>query len=367
MIRLAMLHDSPACEVVGGLALGLAETGQVEPTIVCYSTEPSPPWLPPEVRIHRLGADRALRTAPGLIRYLRAERPDVLITRQVHANFVGLAAAWMARVPPRWPGKILVVQDQFLAWGHALDWRDNKWLAKASYRFADGLIAPSPALRDDAIRSCGLDPSSSAVVPNPIRRFPGPIGSAPHPWLAAGEPPVFINISDLRAASRVDLLIDAFAQVRRGHDARLLVVGEGPERATAEGQIRRLGLESYAQTTGWVEDPRPFAACAQALVIAADKDVFAQALTDAMSVTCPVIMTDSLRSGAGFVTGDGQCGLLVPPGNRAELAKAMTAMLRPEIRARHAELTQEHVEARSPLACASALVDFLSGPLGLGR
>ena len=145
MIRLAMLHDTPACEVVSGLALGLVETGRVEPTIVCYSTEQPPLWLPPEVRIHRLGVDRALRSVPGLIRYLRTEQPDVLITRQVHANFVGLAAAWIARIRPRWRGKIIVVQDQFLESGHALDWRDNKWLAKTCYWFADGLIAPIPS------------------------------------------------------------------------------------------------------------------------------------------------------------------------------------------------------------------------------
>ena len=126
MIRLAMLHDTPACEIVSGLALGLTETGRVEPTIVCYSTEPPLSWLPPEVHIHRLGVDRALRSVPGLIRYLRTHQPDVLITRQVHANFVGLVAAWLARIPPRWRGKIVVVQDQLLESGHALDWRDSE-------------------------------------------------------------------------------------------------------------------------------------------------------------------------------------------------------------------------------------------------
>jgi len=366
MIRLAMLHDTPACEVVSGLALGLLETGRVEPTIVCYSTEPPLSWLPPEVRIHRLGVDRALRSPPGLIRYLRTDRPDVLITRQVHANFVGLAAAWMARIPPPWRGKIVVVQDQLLESGHALDWRDNKWLAMACYRFADGLIVPYPAVRDNAVRACRLDPSSAAVVPTPIHRLSGPPGSAPpHPWLAEGEAPVFVSVSDLPAGSGADLLIDAFAELRRDRDARLLVVGEGLGRARADDQIRRLGLGDYAQTIGRVEDWRQFATRAQALVNAADRDVSGQTLTEAMSVGCPVVTTDSLGNGPRFVTEDGRCGLLVPQGDRAKLAEAMAAMLRPEIRARYSELALEYVKARSPLACASALVDFLSGHFGL--
>lgn len=365
MIRLAMLHDTPACEVVSGLALGLVETGRAEPTIVCYSTEPPPSWLPPEVRIHRLGVDRALRSAPGLIRYLRTEQPDVLITRQMHANFVGLAAARLARIPPRWRGKIVVVQDQLLESGHAFDWRDNKWLATTCYRFADGLIAPYPAMRDNAVRACRLDPSSSAVVPNPIRRPSGPPGSAPHPWLVQGEPPVFVGICDLPSGSRADLLIDAFAELGRDRDARLLVMCERPERARADDQIGRLGLGGYVQTTGQVEDRRPFAARAQALVNTADRDGSGQRLTEAMSVGCPIVTTDSLGSGPRFVTEDGRCGLLIPRGDQAKLAQAMAAMLRPEIRARYSELALEHVEARSPLACASALVDFLSGHLGL--
>jgi glycosyltransferase involved in cell wall biosynthesis len=366
MIRVAMLHDTPACEVVSGLALGLVETGQVETTIVCYSAEPSLSWLPPEVRIHRLGVDRALRAAPSLVRYLRTEQPDVLITRQVHANFVGLAAAWIARIPPRWRGKIIVVQDQFLESGHALDWRDNKWLATTCYRFADGLIAPYQAVRDNTVQVCRLDPSSSAVVPNPIRRPSGPPASVPHPWLAEGEPPIFVSISDLQAGSRVDLLIDAFAELRRHHDARLLVVGEGPERVRADDQIRRLGLGGYAQITGRVEDRLQFATSVQAVVNAADTDRSGQTLIEAMSVGCPVVTTDSLGSGPRFVTEDGRCGLLVPRGDLAKLAEAMAAMLRPEIRARYSELALEHVEALSPLACASALVNFLSEHLDMG-
>jgi glycosyltransferase involved in cell wall biosynthesis len=369
MIRLAFLVDSPSkrahANVVARLALGLVETGQAETTIVCYSTDPPPAWLPPEVRIHRLGVDRASRSVPSLVRYLRAEQPDVLITRQVHANFIGLAAAWMARTPPRWPGKIILAQDQFVELCHALNWRDNKWVAKASYRFADGLIAPSPTVRDNAVQSCRLDPSSAALVPNPIPEFAGSLGPPPHPWLRAGEPPVFVNIGNLLHVKRVDLLIDAFAELRRSCDARLLIVGQGPERSRADEQIVRLRLSGHAETTGWVTEVLPYAAHAWALVHSSDEDGFAQVLTEAMSVGCPVITADSLGGGPRFVTEDGKYGLLVPRSDPAKLAEAMRSMLEPAVRAHYAELGYQRVEALSPLACASTLVDFLAGRFGL--
>jgi glycosyltransferase involved in cell wall biosynthesis len=289
----------------------------------------------------------------------------VLITRQVHVNFVGLAAAWMARVPPRWRGKLILVQDHIVELSHANNWRDNKWLAKAGYRFADGLLAPSPTVRENVIKWCGLPPSSVALVPNAIPQFSGTLASPPHPWLRADEPPVFVHISNMFPFKRVDLLIDAFADLRRSHDARLLILGEGSTRPHAAEQIRRLGLSPYAETVGWIDDPLQFAARAWALVHPSDEDGFAQVLIEAMSVGCPVVTTDARGGGPGFVTDNGKYGLLVPRGDRAKLTEAMERMLQPSVRTQYSELGRERAEALSPSTSANALVDFLSDHLGL--
>lgn len=368
-IRLTFLVDSPSKRAHGNavsrLALGLAQTGQVEPTLLCYSADPPPAWLPPDVHVQRLGVDRASRSLPRLIRYLRTEKPDVLITRQVHANFVGLAASWLARVPPRWQGKLVLVQDHPIELSHASNWRDNKWLAKLSYRFADGLISPSPAVRENVVNWCGVQPSSTAVVPNPIPKFSGTLPPPPHPWLHDGQPPVFVNTSNMTPWKRLDLLIDAFADVRKRHDARLLIVGDGPGRSRAAEQIRRLGLATEAETVGWVDDPLQFAARACAFVLASDEEGFAQVLTEAMSVGCPVISTDAQGGGPRFVTDSGRYGLLVPLSDMAKLAEAMGRMLQPEIRARYSEMARQRAEALSPAACSDELIEFLSRHLGL--
>lgn len=368
-IRLALLVDSPSKGAHGNaasrLAVGLLETGQVETTLLCYSADPAPRWLPPEVRIHRLGTNRVSRSLPSLIRYLRASNPDILITRQVHANFVGLAASWMARRGSGWQGKLILVQDHPVELSHASNWRDNKWLARVSYPFADGLISPSPEVREDIIRWCGLDPSSVALVPNPIPKFSGTATPPPHPWLQDGEPPVFVNTSNMTPWKRLDLLIDAFSNLRKDHDARLLILGEGSGLSGANEQIRRLKLSADAEATGWVEDPLDFAAHAWAFVLTSDEEGFAQVLTEAMSVGCPVISTDAQGGGPRFVTDNGTYGLLVPRGNCAKLVKAMERMLQPDVRARYSELGRERTEALSPLASARELLDFLSKYLGL--
>ena len=370
-ISVALLVDSPSKGAHGNaasrLALGLVETGLVEVSLICYSADPPPRWLPTSVRIHALGVDRVSRSIPGIVRYLRTQKPDVLITRQIHANFVGLAASWMARTLPSWKGKLVLVQDHPIEFSHASNWRDNKWVAKMSYRFADGLICPSPAVRENIIEWCRLDPSSVALVPNPIPPFLGILDSPPHPWLRDGEPPVFVHTSNMTHWKRLDLLIGAFATVRHRQEARLLIVGEGPQRAYAAEQIQRLRLSADAQTLGWVDDPLQFAAHAWAFVLPSDEEGFAQVLTEAMSVGCPVIATDAHGGGPRFVTDDGKYGLLVSRGDHEKLAEAMMHMLQADVRKRYSKLGQQRVEALTPIASASMLIDFLTGQLGLAR
>jgi glycosyltransferase involved in cell wall biosynthesis len=363
MIRLTLLVDSPSRGAHGGaasrIALGLVQTGLADPTLLCYGDDEPPPWLPPEVRIERLGVDRVSRATKPLARYLRARRPDVLITRQMHANFVGLAASRLARMPHGWDGKLVIVQDHPIELSHAANWRDNKWAARVCYRFADGIISPSPAVREDAIRWCGLESSSVAVVPNATAPFSGKADTPPHPWLRAGEPPVFVQASNMKPWKRLDLLISAFAEVRKAHEARLLIIGEGEGRAQAAAQIEQLGLEDHAQLTGWVEDPMQYAAWAHAFVLASDEEGFAQVLTEAMTVGCPVIAADAQGGGPRFVTDDGRSGILVPRGDRTGLAEAMCYVLNDHVREHFSAAGKKRADELSPEACATMLSNYL--------
>ena len=146
----------------------------------------------------------------------------------------------------------------------------------------------------------------------------------------------------------------------------MLIVGEGPGRSHADDQIRQLGLSGHAETVGWVDDPLQFAARAWAFVLASDEEGFAQVLTEAMSVGCPVITTNAQGDGPRFVTCDGRYGLLVPRDDRLKLAEAMERMLQPDVRTRYAELGRQRADELSPGASAKVLVEFLLERLGVG-
>ena len=282
---------------------------------------------------------------------------------------ISLALAFISPGAAGFARKACHRQDHPTSFVYASKWRGQKWAAKAGYRFADGYMCPSPVVRQDIIRWCGLEPSSTVVVPNPIPKFVGSLPAPPHRWLQDGEPPVFINTSNMTPWKRLDLLLEAFKSLRDDQDARLLIIGDGPERSHADQLIRRLQLNAAVETVGWVEDLADYAARAWAFVLASDEEGFAEVLTEAISVACPVVTTDAQGGGPRFVTDNGAYGLLVPTGDAASLSNAMAHLLQPDVRARYSELGRKRANGsrRSPAPppCWTAVKRF--GPAGSGR
>ena len=96
-----------------------------------------------------------------------------------------------------------------------------------------------------------------------------------------------------------------------------------------------------------------------------DEDGFAQVLTEAMSVGCPVIAADSQGGGPRFVTDNGTYGPLVPRGDVDGLAEAMRTMLDGEEHARYSALGTRRADMVSPVASARALTGYLTRRFGL--
>ena len=108
------------------LALGLVEVCRVEVAAVSYGADPSLRWLPASARTHP-GVDTVSRSILGIVASrLRAQVPDVSITRQIHADFAGLTASSVAPTPSGRKGRLVLVQDHPCESSHASDPRSNK-------------------------------------------------------------------------------------------------------------------------------------------------------------------------------------------------------------------------------------------------
>jgi glycosyltransferase involved in cell wall biosynthesis len=217
-------------------------------------------------------------------------------------------------------------------------------------------------VREEVIEVAGLDPARVGCIPNVLPPLPPPAAGCPHPWLAAerGGGPVFVSVSRLEPVQNLPLLLAAFAEGAQPLDARLLIAGSGSEEARLQAQIETLGLAGRAQLLGYVASTRPYLRAADGFVLASDEEGFGQVLSEAMREGLPVISTDAAGGGARFVLDDGQAGLLVPRGDRAALAQAMSALAEPATRRRYAELARARAASFAPGPVGAALLQLIA-------
>lgn len=119
----------------------------------------------------------------------------------------------------------------------------------------------------------------------------------------------------------LDVLAPAFEALARGVDASLVIVGDGPERATLAGWIERGALGERVHLVGWQDDPERYFEAGDVLAHPSRSEAFANVLLEAMTaglaiVTAPVgLAPDHLR--------DGESALFVPIGDARALARAL--------------------------------------------
>jgi N-acetyl-alpha-D-glucosaminyl L-malate synthase BshA len=107
---------------------------------------------------------------------------------------------------------------------------------------------------------------------------------------AAGSTPgpVLFHASNFRAVKRVGDLIEVLVRVRKQLPARLLLVGDGPERALAEQRARELGVNDHVCFLGRRAEFVPFLQQADVFLLPSETESFGLAALEAMSVGVPV-------------------------------------------------------------------------------
>jgi glycosyltransferase involved in cell wall biosynthesis len=155
------------------------------------------------------------------------------------------------------------------------------------------------------------------------------------------------------------VLLDAFAEVRERHAAaRLVIVGEGPERARIERRIRARRLQPSVQLLGNRADVAGLLPGFDAFALASHIEGLPIAVVEAMMAGVPVVATRV--AGTPELVRDGETGLLVPPGDAGALAQAIERCLdEPQAAAERAARAAREVEERfSPARYAKDLVSL---------
>jgi len=221
--------------------------------------------------------------------------------------------------------------------------------ARLTYRYmADRYVTPSEHSRRELLRYGYYGEDRIRAIPNGVEIPPEDTTARDRlrAELALGASRVLIVTGRLHPIKGHVYLLDAFAALRRDFpDLRMLVVGDGGERATLEDHARRLGIDEAAVFTGFRTDVIDLLRAADVFVLPSLLEGMPHVLLEAMGVGLPVVA--SAAGGVPEVVADGETGLLVPAGDADLLRAAIGRLLaEPELAAQMGRAGLERVRTR---------------------
>lgn len=328
-IFMPSLHDGGAERTMLNLSQAVAARGYPVDLLLARAEGPHLKAIPDTVRLVDLKAARVLASLPALARYLRRERPAVMLSVMNHANIVALWARRLSAAPTR----VVVSERNTLSVSarHAQSRRARLMprLIRRFYPWADGVVTVSRGVADDLARVMDVPREQIRVIYNPVvtAELRGK-AQAPltHPWFAPGQPPVVLGVGRLQPQKDFPTLIEAFSQARGGRDARLLILGEGPERPALERLVAGLGLERAVSLPGFVENPYAYMSRAALFVLSSRWEGLPAVLIEALYCGVPVVATNC-PSGPSEILSGGRYGRLVPVGSVPAMAEAIASGL----------------------------------------
>lgn len=279
-----------------------------------------------------------------LTQYLAEEQIDVLCTHGYRATAIGLPSARGARVPliafPRgWTAENLKTRlYQLLGGGFLL-------------RYADAVVAVSHAQAQDVTSRFRVPRSKVFVVHNAVDvsaldcEMAG-CASIRGEFAIPLTAPLVVSIGRLSPEKGHRFLVTAAGQVLTRHaETRFILVGDGVERPHLERQVSRLGLRERVLFAGLRRDVPRFLKDADLVLLPSLTEGLSNVLLEAAAAGRACIA--AAVGGTPEVVEDGVSGLLVPPGDPAALAEAVSVCLGDDARRRSlGERARAIVEAR---------------------
>ncbi|MCP4680795.1 MAG: glycosyltransferase [Desulfobacterales bacterium] len=286
-------------------------------------------YIPDNVRVVNLGVAHTLPAISPLIRYLRKERPQAILSDKDRVNRVSLLAARLSRVPTRISVRmgttVSVNVNQRDRLSRCMHYLSMHYL----YSWADSIIVPSGGVADDLSQFAGIPRDLIHVIPNPIVTpllYEQAAQEPKHPWFENRKGPVILGVGELCKRKDFATLIRAFALVKEKLHCKLLILGEGRKRAALEELAQNLRLGDDFSMPGFVENPYGYMRRASLFVLTSAWEGSPVVLTEALALGMPVVSTDC-PSGPREILANGLYGSLVPVGDPRALARAMLATL----------------------------------------
>lgn len=134
-----------------------------------------------------------------------------------------------------------------------------------------------------------------------------------------------MHLSNFRPVKRADTVVEVFARVAARLEAKLLLVGDGPDLRLARHVAERLNISDRVHTVGAVENVLPLLSIADLFLLPSEQESFGLAALEAMACSVPVVASNA--GGLPEVIENGVTGFLHPVGDVDAMAASAIALL----------------------------------------
>jgi glycosyltransferase involved in cell wall biosynthesis len=271
------------------------------------------------VNLINLNKNRALSALFPLIKYLKQNKPDAVLTTMPHISLVVIVARILSGIKTN----LVIRQPNYLSLNSGQKWWKNHYIKLVCFLFnrANKVIGISQGVCDDL---SNLGVKECQTIYNPAA-FPGIFELSKQKVDFNFEKKTFIAAGRLVKQKNFSLLIDAFNRVKQELDCQLIILGDGELRGDLEKQIDRLQLEDV-YLLGFVDNPFNFIKQADVFVLSSLWEGFGNVIVESLALGTQVVSTDCL-SGPSEILDRGKFGFLVEMNNSKILSHAMMKAL----------------------------------------
>ncbi|MGM0676616.1 MAG: glycosyltransferase [Pseudomonadota bacterium] len=284
---------------------------------------------PHGLKVVPLGRAHVNTALPALVRYLRQQRPAVLLSDKDRVNRTAIMACKLAGVDTRVFVRLGTTVSVNLADRKRLEQWQQLLSIRHLYPKADGVLVPSQGSAKDLRHVSRHKIERLHVVPSPIIHNDLEQLATDQSALPANmdqEGPWIVAIGELSHRKNYSMLLRAFAKVLERRPARLMILGEGRERGSLESLAATLGVTERVRLCGFVNNPYPFLKNAQVFAHSSRWEGLPVVLVEAMALGVPVVSTDC-PSGPREILDGGRLGTLVDVGDADAMASGICRYL----------------------------------------
>ncbi|MEI9945537.1 MAG: N-acetyl-alpha-D-glucosaminyl L-malate synthase BshA [Chitinophagaceae bacterium] len=264
--------------------------------------------------------------ASTMVDVIKNNKLDLL---HVHYAIPHASAAYMAKKILEPEGMKIPVITTLHGTDITLVGRDKMYAPVVAFSInqSDAITAVSNNLRDETYKTFPIE-KEIEVIYNfvDVSRFNRKPIDAFRKVIAPNGERILIHASNFRKIKRVQDVVKIFYEVQKEIPSKLLFVGDGPERQTAEELGRTLGIGDEMRFVGKQEQMEDILAIADLFLLTSEYESFGLAALEAMAAGVPVVSTNA--GGLGEINIDGKTGFMADVGDVKTMSQKALQILK---------------------------------------